>query len=147
MTTRRWDGKKPIEAHVVGIVKSVLSNQYKSKKAERSAEAHDGFHRELVGQHSPSPEDRTLENAADEERQERAASELDALAAKVAGHPLAPRALQKRVEGLRKPADIARALGVSAGEVYRANDVLRRNLRALRKDQGNGDDSDEDEET
>jgi DNA-directed RNA polymerase specialized sigma24 family protein len=145
MTTRRWDGKKPIEAHVVGIVKSLVSNQHQGSKSERKAEAHDGFHREVVGQNSPSPEERTIEKAMDEARQTSAAGELEQLAAKVAAHPLAPRVLQKRADGLSKPADIARALGVSVDDVYRANDVLRRNLRSIRKDEGKDGDNDEEE--
>src|SRR5579864_4102143 len=91
LTTSRWDGKKPIDVHVAGIVKSVASNQYKSQKSARKAEAHDGFHREVVGTRSASTEDVMLEGAQDNARQDSASSELDELAAKCADHPLAPR--------------------------------------------------------
>ena len=144
LTTRRWDSKKPLEAHVVGIVRSLISHAYAKEKSTRPAQAHEGFHYENVGHHSPSPEDKTLDASADEQKQSRATRELDELAATVAKHPLAPRVLQKRVEGLTKAADIARALDVNAKEVYRANDVLRRNLRAMRRKSGDGDEVDED---
>jgi DNA-directed RNA polymerase specialized sigma24 family protein len=139
LTTSRWDRKKPIDIHIAGIVKSVASNQYKSEKSTRKVEAHDGFHREVVGTSHPSTEDAILESAGDDERQESASSELDELAAACADHPLAPRVLQVRIETGGKASDIARALGVSSDEVYRANDVLRRNLRAIRKRKGRGE--------
>jgi DNA-directed RNA polymerase specialized sigma24 family protein len=143
LTTRSWDGMKPIEVHVIGIVRSLISNQHKSKTSKRSAEAHEGFHREVIGTDSPSPEDKTLEDAADAKRQSDASTELEELSTRVSAHPLAQRVLQRRIEGLSKAADIAHALGVSVDEVYRANDVLRRNLRALRK--SSGDDNEEEE--
>jgi DNA-directed RNA polymerase specialized sigma24 family protein len=139
LTTSRWDGKKPIDVHVAGIVKSVASNLYKSEKSTRKVEAHDGFHREVVGTSHPSTEDAIIESAEDDERQESVTSELDELAAACAGHPLAPRVLQVRIETGGKASDIARALGVSSDDVYRANDVLRRNLRAIRKRRGRGE--------
>jgi DNA-directed RNA polymerase specialized sigma24 family protein len=144
LTTRRWDSKKPLEAHVVGIVRSLISHAYAKEKSTRPAQAHEGFHYENVGHHSPSPEDKTLDASADEQKQSRATRELDELAARVAKHPLAPRVLQKRVEGLTKAADIAHALDVNVEEVYRANDVLRRNLRAMRRKSGDGDEVDGD---
>lgn len=139
LTTSRWDGKKPIDLHVAGIVKSVASHQYASEKSTRKAESHDGFHREVVGTSHPSTEDAILEIAEDDERQENASRELDELAAACADHPLAPRVLQVRIETGGKASDIARALGVSSDDVYRANDVLRRNLRAIRKRRGRGE--------
>ena len=144
LTTRRWDGKKPLEAHVVGIVRSLISHAYSTEKSTRPAQAHAGFHYEHAGHHSPSPEDKTLDTSADKQKQSRAVRELDELAATIAKHPLAPRVLEKRRDGLTKAADIAQALGVSVGEVYRANDVLRRNLHAMRRKRGEGDDGDED---
>ncbi|MDP9001198.1 MAG: hypothetical protein M3O46_13940 [Myxococcota bacterium] len=132
LTTSRWDGKKPIDIHIAGIVKSVTSNHYKSEKSTQKAKAHDGFHREVVGTHSASTEDLVLEVEEDNERQETASNELEKLAAECADHPLAPRVLQARIEKVGKASDIARALGVSRDEVYRANEVLKRNLRAIR---------------
>jgi len=143
LTTRRWDGKKPLEAHVVGIVKSLISHAYAKEKSTRPARAHEGFHYENVGHHSPSPEDKTLDASADEQKQSRATRELDELGAKVAKHPLAPRVLEKRRQGLTKAADIAQALGANVDEVYRANDVLRRNLQALRRESHDGDEGEE----
>jgi DNA-directed RNA polymerase specialized sigma24 family protein len=143
LTTRRWDGKKPLEAHVVGIVKSLISHAYAKEKSTRPAQAHEGFHYENVGHHSPSPEDKTLDASADEQKQSRATRELDELAAAIAKHPLAPRVLEKRRDGLTKAADIAQALGVNVEEVYRANDVLRRNLQAMRRKSGDGDEGEE----
>ena len=145
MTTRRWDGIRPIEVHVAGIVKSLLSNRRNSEKSERKEIAHERFHYEVVGQRIASPEDRTIENATEEERLRTAARELDELAAKVAGHPVAARVLKERAAGPNKPADIARAIGVPVDEVYRANDVLRRNLRAMRKRQRGKNDYEEGE--
>jgi DNA-directed RNA polymerase specialized sigma24 family protein len=144
LTTRRWDSKKPLEAHVVGIVKSLISHAYAKEKSTRPAQAHEGFHYENVGHHSPSPEDKTLDASADERKQSRAARELDELATTVAKHPLAPRVLQKRMEGVTKAADIAQALSVNVAEVYRANDVLRRNLKAMRRNRGDDDEHDDD---
>jgi DNA-directed RNA polymerase specialized sigma24 family protein len=138
LTTSRWDGKKPIDIHLAGIVKSVASHQYASEKSTRKAESHDGFHREVVGTNHPSTEDAILESAEDDEKQENASSELDELAATCADHPLAPHVLQIRIKTAAKASEIARALGVSSAEVYRANDVLRRNLRAIRKRKGRG---------
>ncbi len=143
LTTRRWDGKKPLEAHVVGIVKSLVSHEHTSMKSTRLSEAHEGFHRENVGHHSPSAEDKALRASADEQKQSGAARELDELAGAIAEHPLAPRVLQKRREGLTKAADIAQALSVNVQEVYRANDVLRRSLHAMRRKSGDGDEGEE----
>jgi DNA-directed RNA polymerase specialized sigma24 family protein len=143
LTTRRWDGKKPLEAHVVGIVKSLISHAYAKEKSTRPARAHEGFHYENVGHHSPSPEDKTLDASADEQKQSRATRELEELGAKVAKHPLAPSVLEKRRQGLTKAADIAQALGVNVEDVYRANDVLRRNLQAMRRKRGDGDEGEE----
>jgi hypothetical protein len=133
-------------------MKSLAYNQRRSERAksedgtDRRSRAHDGFYREVSGQESPSIEQRVIDETDDDDRQKRATSELDALAARVADHPLAGRVLQKRLEGLRKPAEIAKALGVLVDEVYRANDVLRRNLRALRKTTGHRADEEREEE-
>jgi hypothetical protein len=115
-----------------------------SKKPARSAEAHDGFHRELAGTEKPSPEAAILEHAAQQRRDVSAESELAELAANVAGHPLAGRVLEQRRAGVKKAGDVARALDVRVEDVYRANDVLRRNLRAIRKRKGRDVDDDDD---
>jgi RNA polymerase sigma factor (sigma-70 family) len=152
MTTRRWDGQKPLEAHVIGVMKSLVSNQRRSEKRRDDGKprrrdlAHEDFQREVSGEHTASPEERTLEHAEQESRDEEAEQELDELVASVAAHPLAPRVLQCRIDGLRKPREIAAKLGVSVDAVYRANDVLRRHLHALRR-RGADDSSEGSEET
>jgi RNA polymerase sigma factor (sigma-70 family) len=151
MTTRRWDQSKPLEAHVIGVMRSLVSNQLRSEKqrddgkARRRDLAHEGFHREVSGEHTASPEERTIERAEQEARDGNAEQELGELEASVADHPLAPRVLQCRIDGLRKAAEIAAKLGVSVDAVYRANEVLRRHLHANRRRgaDGPGDGSEE----
>jgi DNA-directed RNA polymerase specialized sigma24 family protein len=132
LTTRQWDGRATIELHVIGIVKSLLSIEHASKKEKHDEEAHEGFHQEVVGHATPSTEQSMLEHDADDSRQRGAKDELVALRERVVKHPLAPRVLDKRIEGMTKAADIAAALDVSVDDVYRANDVLHRALQALR---------------
>lgn len=65
-------------------------------------------------------------------RAARAARELDELRARVAGHPLAPRVLRCRAEGIERSPDIARSLDVTAEQVYAANKLLRYHLSEMR---------------
>ena len=61
-----------------------------------------------------------------------AEQDLDELAARVAGHSLAPAVLRCRIEGVERAADIALLLGVSADDVYSAHKLLRHHLRQMR---------------
>ena len=133
MTTRRWDQKKPIEAHVVWIVKSLVSHERSAEKSERKGLAHDGFQREVAGLREPSAEERAIDGGEEEGRRRAVERELEELAESVAGHPLASAVLRQRIEGARKAGEIAGALGVAVDEVYRANELLTRHLRAIRR--------------
>lgn len=133
MTTRRWNGKQPLERHVIGIAMSLLHHQHASKAPQRDARAHAGFHREIVGTSVGSPEDETLDHAEDEDRQSSARRELAELEASVAAHPVAPRVLRCKADGIEKPADIARALSIPVEHVYRATELLREHLRRIRQ--------------
>jgi RNA polymerase sigma factor (sigma-70 family) len=133
MTTRRWDPSKPIEAHIVGIVKSLISHEHVAQKSERKDAAHDGFHREVVGFARSSAEQEVIDANDDDERMKAAQSELEELEKSVAGDPVAGAVLQERMDGHRRASEIAAELGVPVDEVYRANQLLRRHLHAIRR--------------
>lgn len=142
MTTRRWDPTRgPLAQHVFGILMSIRSNQFHSKEPERDRKTRRDFQREEVGTKGASPEDRALEHTEREAAAGEAETELEELARSVADQPLAKRVLEKRleatVEGEPKRASvIAAELGVEVKEIYKANDVLRGHLRAIRKRRG-----------
>jgi hypothetical protein len=58
--------------------------------------------------------------------------DLEELAARVAGHPLAPAVLRCRVEGVDGAAEIATVLGASADDVHAAHKLLRHHLSQMR---------------
>ncbi|HEY4016537.1 MAG TPA: hypothetical protein VGM06_24545 [Polyangiaceae bacterium] len=58
--------------------------------------------------------------------------DLEELAARVAGHPLAPAVLRSRSEGVERASDIAQVLGVSVDDVHAAHKLLRHHLRQMR---------------
>lgn len=142
MTTRRWNPERgALMDHVAGILKSIRSNQFHSKEPDREKKTGRDFQREEVGTKADSPEAKNLDHADREAADRGAETELDELARSVADQPLVKRVLEARlestVEGTKKRAgDIAAELGVPVKEVYKANDVLRDHLRAIRKRRG-----------
>lgn len=135
MTTRPWSRKdRTFKHHLVGATWSLTSHEHTSRRPRLEAEAAEGWYREEAGEVAPSPEKRTLERAEEEKKQADAEAELDALDASLGDNDLARRVLRCRREGeLAKAAEIAAKLGVPAAAVYRANDVLKDRLTALRK--------------
>jgi DNA-directed RNA polymerase specialized sigma24 family protein len=133
MTTRRWNpGGTPLLNHLLGIVKSLLHHQHASRSAARDARAHDGFYAEVAGDRTPSTEEMTLDRAADDDRQRRAASEIEQLTTAVAHNTVVSGVLRCRIEGSTKAAAIAQQLKVRVEQVYAANDLLKHHLRRIR---------------
>jgi DNA-directed RNA polymerase specialized sigma24 family protein len=134
LTTRPWDPSKgPLDAHMMGIVRSLLNIARRSASARNEARAHEEYHAEVVGRQTESAEHETLEHAGAEERRTAAATVLEQLTARVAAHPVAPGVLRCRAEGLQKAGDIATALGVPVDQVYRANELLKEQLQKIRE--------------
>jgi hypothetical protein len=72
----------------------------------------------------------------------KAVTELTLLKARISRHDLMPKVLQCKADGIDRPADIARALGVPAERVHRAIELLKdhlANIRAASDDDGNTD--------
>jgi DNA-directed RNA polymerase specialized sigma24 family protein len=134
LTTRTWDPTKgPLEEHVVGIVRSLLNIAHRSAAPRREAQAHEGFHAEVVGRQTESAEHRTLEHVEAETRQQDAAGVLERLTAQVAEHPVALGVLRCRADGLERARDMAATLGVPVEEIYRANELLKYHLKLYRE--------------
>lgn len=135
LRTRPWSrATRTFAQHMVGVVWSLASHEHTSKKPAKDARAHAGFHNEEIGYAAASPEDKTLDRAEQETRQTDAERELDQLEAGLGDQPVARDVLRcRRQHGLVKAADIAQELGIEPGLVYRANELLRDRLRALRK--------------
>jgi DNA-directed RNA polymerase specialized sigma24 family protein len=134
LTTRRWDRSKgPLDAHMLGAVRSLLSNAQRSAVPRKEATAHAAFHDQVAGRRTESYEHQTLEHAEAAERQESAATEVERLMAMAAEDPVALGVLRSRAEGLRKAGDIAAKLGVPVEQVYRANEFLKLQLKKIRE--------------
>jgi RNA polymerase sigma factor (sigma-70 family) len=135
LTTRAgWDRDTvPLDAYLIGIVRSLLSNARRSTLPRKVAAAQEGFHDEVVGRHTASPEDRTLAHAESAERQTDAATELELLTTSVADYPVPLGVLHCRAEGLDKASEIAAKLRVPVDDVYRANEMLRLHLKKIRE--------------
>lgn len=134
MTTRPWDARRvSFEAHMLGVVRSLLSNEHRSAADRHQRAAAKGFHDEVVGRRTPSLEEQLVEREEVVERDAAAAGVLERLALSVAHDDVAPGVLRCRSEGIDKPAAIAEALGVNVGSVYRANEMLRYHLRRIRE--------------
>jgi hypothetical protein len=133
--TRRWDpARGPLLRHVLGAVRSELSNQNTSKAPERESEAAEGFHREVRPDRVESPEELQLDHGEAARRRERAARELEQLAERVANLPVASAILRLQAdEGMHKPAELAAALNVPQREIYRALEMLRYHLKKIRE--------------
>jgi DNA-directed RNA polymerase specialized sigma24 family protein len=134
LTTRRWDPEGgPLLHHLMGVVKSLLSISYKSKAKKHDEIAHDGFHREVVGESAGSVEDAIIEHADREAEHAGAAAELDELVARVARHPDATRVLRLKIDtGIDDAAEIAVELDLPVTRVYRINEVLKYHLERIR---------------
>jgi len=104
------------------------------RASKMEAEAARGWHREDVGKKTPSTEDKMLHRVDEESRQSAAEAELDALDASLGDNEDARRVLRcRREHELVKAREIAAKLGMKVEVVYRANEVLRDHLRAVRK--------------
>jgi len=133
VTTRRWDPTKaPLQKYFLFVLKSEFSNQVTSAAPERENSAHEGFHREVRPDHSPSAEDSILDHAEQKERHDQSRTEFDALKARIASHPLMPRVLECRIEGMT-PGETARFLQVPKRDVYAAIKLLRHHWNRIRE--------------
>jgi hypothetical protein len=145
-TTRRWKPETgPLLRHALGALKSELHHQRASKKDDNDQTAADGFHREVRGERTESPETQQLEEAEADAKQRAAAATLERLTQSVKDHPPAPDVLACKARGIDKPADIARELGLPVAKVYQSLDLLKRHLRRLRRDD-DGEDGGDDHE-
>jgi DNA-directed RNA polymerase specialized sigma24 family protein len=140
MTTRRWDPTRaPLQKYFLFVIKSEFSNQITSAAPERENSAHEGFHREVRPDHSPSAEDGILDHGEQKERHDQSRIELDALKARIARHPLMPRVLECRGEGMT-PGETARLLQVPERDVYAAIKLLKHHLSRIRESDHGGRD-------
>jgi DNA-directed RNA polymerase specialized sigma24 family protein len=135
LTTRPWSRKeRTYKQHLVGAVWSMASHEHASRRPKMDAKAHEGWHREEVGERAASPEEKTLHRAEEEGRQMDAEAELDALDASLRDNETARAVLRcRREHGLVKAGEIAAKLGLPVEQVYRANEALRDHLKTLRK--------------
>ncbi len=133
VTTRRWDPTRaPLLKYFLFVIKSEFSNQVTSAAPDRENSAHEGFHREVRPDHSPSAEDGILELGEQKERHDQSRTELDALKVRIARHSLMPRVLECRGEGMT-PGETARFLHVSERDVYAAIKLLKHHLTRVRE--------------
>ncbi len=146
MTTRRWDGSKPLAVHFVGIVMSLINIEHRSNRQKREKDTAKRYQDEVVGKTGASPEDKTLKHGEDEVRDTSAMGELDELERRVARLPLAVRILKdQRENGPQKAGVLAKKLEVPVGDVYKANVMLRHHLDNIRAGVPFGRGSGEDE--
>jgi DNA-directed RNA polymerase specialized sigma24 family protein len=135
LTTRRWKGGS-LEQHLIGIVMSLRNIEYRSKREEREANLHEGYHREVAGFAHASHEDAALDRAEIEQRRMDAEDDLARLEAAVAHHTVAVGMLRLlRAEPL-KAAAVAERLGVPVAHVYRAKELVQYHLEKIRKARG-----------
>lgn len=134
-TTRPWSrAEKTFADHAVNTVRSLAKHARINKAAAHDKEAHEGFHQHEIGHSAPSAEERTLDHAEDEGRQQSAQSEIAELDASLDDNPVARDVLHCRLEhGLTKAGEIADKLGIPVKQVYRANEALKERLHTLRK--------------
>jgi DNA-directed RNA polymerase specialized sigma24 family protein len=135
LSTRPWRADDvTFEDHMLGIVRSLLNIEHRSAARRNASLAADGFHREVVGYRTESAEADHLEHEHWARRDADAASLYEKLAAAIAHHPVAPEVLRCVLDGNHKAADVAERLGVPVEKVYRANEVIKDNLRRIRED-------------
>ncbi len=130
--TRPWDaGRVSFEDHVLGVVRSLLSNEHRSAAGRHARAAAEGFHDEVVGRRIPSLEEQLVEREEVVARDGAFESLLDRLALRVEHDDVLSAVLRCRRQGIEKPVAIAESLGVSADSVYRANEMLRSHLQRI----------------
>jgi DNA-directed RNA polymerase specialized sigma24 family protein len=133
-TTRRWDSRRcSFETHLVGVVQSLLSHEHESPARRNQALAAEGFHREVIGHRTESAEEDLLEREYWAPRDSGSRTLYEKLALALARHPVAPAVLRCLLDGNLKAADIAEQLGMPVEKVYRANEVIKDNLRRIRE--------------
>jgi DNA-directed RNA polymerase specialized sigma24 family protein len=138
VTTRRWDPTKaPLLTYFLFVIKSEFRNQITSAARDRENSAHEGFHREVRPDHSPSAEDDILDYGEQKERDDHSRTELDALKARIARHTLMPRVLECRLGGMT-PGETARFLQVPERDVYAAIKLLKHHLTRIRETHDEG---------
>jgi DNA-directed RNA polymerase specialized sigma24 family protein len=136
--TRPWfrDKGASFDEHLMGAVRSIISNSRVARREERDARAHEKF-QEDVGMQGVSPEGRILEHAEDEGGKAQAVNELDELDASLGDNADARAVLKCRRESEEalKAGEIARRIGMPVGRVYRANELIREHLEKVRAKQ------------
>jgi DNA-directed RNA polymerase specialized sigma24 family protein len=132
LTTRRWNphGEVPLAKHLMGTVKSTLSNRRTSKKPEREAEAAEEVTRD-VGETTASPERMHLDRNEAAREEAKATRTLDTLRARLAGKPIALARLDLVARGIDKPSEQAHVLKVSVEEIYRAREATQYHLSRI----------------
>jgi DNA-directed RNA polymerase specialized sigma24 family protein len=85
------------------------------------------------------PLDGILDHGEQKERHDQSRTEFDALKARVAKHPLMPRVLECRVEGMT-PGETARFLQVPDRDVYAALKLIKHHLTRIRETNDGGRD-------
>jgi DNA-directed RNA polymerase specialized sigma24 family protein len=134
LKTRPWRaGEVTFEDHMLGVVRSLLNIEHRSVARRNEVLAANGFHREVVGHHTESAEADLLEREYWASRDAAAESLYEKVAAAVAHHAVAHAVLRCAFDGNHKAADIAERLGVPVEKVYRANEVIKDNLRRIRE--------------
>jgi DNA-directed RNA polymerase specialized sigma24 family protein len=135
--TRRWNAAKGVfSRHFMLCTMSELNHHFTSKAREKEKEANEGYGREELPTHTPSVEDRIIEEQTETElmaaRESKAAREVALLREKIASHELMPRVAAALEGGTTRPADIATELGVPVQKVYRALDLMRHHMQNIR---------------
>jgi DNA-directed RNA polymerase specialized sigma24 family protein len=135
-TTRRWnpDGPVPLARHMLGIVKSVVSNRRTAKGPKREAEAGATF-LSAVGDTTRSAEEANLEHAEHERGRAGAERVLEKLRARLAGNDVALRRLEIMASSVDKPSEQARALKVRVEDIYRAREATQYHLKRIFADE------------
>ena len=132
MTTRLWDPntQPSLERHMFGIVKSLLSAEHKSKRAEHDEKA-GREHALLAGGPTASAETMSLDRARRQRAQETAAQHIAALRAKLAGHDLELSICELMADDVTKPADLVKRLNRTRAEVDAALRRIRRFMNSI----------------
>jgi DNA-directed RNA polymerase specialized sigma24 family protein len=129
MTTRPWrrDEQPSFVTHMVRVAASVLKHDQKAHVRRTHHEADAGAEYKRDRGDTAPPDEEMIEHAENRRRQDYAAGALAELRRRLAEHPLELRIVDHLAQELDeddeeppKPAEVARALGVPVGEVYRA---------------------------
>jgi DNA-directed RNA polymerase specialized sigma24 family protein len=134
-TTRPWrrDAQPSFVRHVLGVAASVLKHEQKAHARRTHHEADAGAEYKRDRGDTVSPEEDMLEHAEGERKRDVAARALAEVRRRLAGYPLELRLIDRIAqaqdrsdEGPETPAELAEAMGVSIGEVYRAIERMKR---------------------